>query len=117
MPIGVSASDNLSTLLECRPSLNFKSNVPVDPFTRETLMGSYSGIDFPNQSEWDACEVAASKTIARSAKLNDLNEKGIEHICRTSGLCYDSWNELVIAFHDWSSMAPAARQATASYSF
>jgi hypothetical protein len=113
-PINVFAATPMQILKECRP--NADSVTGFDPRDKSTIKQTYYGADFPSDAEWGACGVAASKTIARNSKLDALNAKGIEHICRTSGLCYESWNELVIAFHDWSSMAPAARQATASKS-
>jgi hypothetical protein len=103
------------TMLECRPGAIYYNNM-VNESSRTMIMKTYSGLDFPDQAEWDACEVASNKIIARNSKLDTLNAKGIEHICRTSGLCYNSWNELVIAYNDWISIAPASRQATASKS-
>ena len=70
----------------------------------------------PSEAQINDYKVACDKVITRASKLNELNAKGIEHTCRTSGLCYESWDALVIAYNDWISIAPAARQATVSKS-
>jgi hypothetical protein len=105
------AAGNMDILIQCKPNFTLKKGY-LDTESLATINASISGPDFISQSEWDNCEKEAEKHLIREFKLEELNSKGIEHICRTSGLCYESWNDLVIAYHDWSSMAPAARQPT-----
>jgi len=70
----------------------------------------------PSEAQIVTYMAACNKKKAKDDKLAELNAKGIEHTCRTSGLCYESWDALVIAYNDWLSIAPAARQATVSKS-
>lgn len=107
-------ASNLDILNTCRPEAVFNGNSPININTRESIMENYSGNDFPDQNEWNDCIANYALNKTKNKKIIELNEKGREHICRVSGLCYGSWEEMIIAYHDYQTIAPAARQPTAS---
>lgn len=109
----LAVAGEVDTLVQCRPNFVLKKGY-LDTESLATINASISAADFISQSEWDNCEKEAEKHLIREFKLEELNSKGIEHVCRTSGLCYASWNDFVIAYHDWASIAAAAKQPTAA---
>ncbi|MBW2465872.1 MAG: hypothetical protein JRF02_01095 [Deltaproteobacteria bacterium] len=101
---------NIDTIYECRPNAVFESD-SVNAFSRNTIMGSYSGFDFPDQTEWNICEAAIKVKQLRIEKKSDLSQEALTRV--QAYIPYRDWDDVIIAYEDWLSIAPAARQPTA----
>lgn len=74
-----SAVTTQEIIAECRPNAIFISNY-FDHTTRTTISKTYIGEDFPNQAEWDACEISAELKAVKQTKSEEIRAEGLTRI-------------------------------------
>ena len=64
---------------ECRPDATFIKGTYHNA-SRSEVMKTYIGVDFPDQAEWDACEVVADLKAAKAIKIAELEAEMISRV-------------------------------------
>lgn len=70
-------ADNNGILNTCRPEGKHYHGMAVDDATRLHLMKSYSGIDFPDEIEWEACKATYDLKKAKATKRKEIEDYGV----------------------------------------
>lgn len=74
--VAVYAANNDDIISECRPNAVYYNSYS-NSHSRGTLMETYSGIDFPDTAEWDACEISVGLKLKRYTKKSDIKVEAV----------------------------------------
>lgn len=96
---------------DLRPNATYVGN-QRNPSSLYSMCSSYIGADCLTQSEVDNQLVIYTLIDAKDVKKGELNNEAYRRIINY--MPYDSWNQVIVAYHDWTSIVPAARNPDAA---
>jgi hypothetical protein len=94
-------------------AVKYQWGAVFDTMNGEVSKWSHPTEPQPNESQIDQAIIDCTKEKARQSKLTELNNKLTDRVCEKTVICYDSWSHIIIDYHNWVSVSPAARQPTA----